>query len=197
MAAAPEFDVWVASRCLEDVEVHVEVQFISIRSGKQVAPLIERRVCAQANATTEILQGQKVQLSTSGDWFLAATSRKPFDPESHDPFVIYATLRRDGVVVATDTAWPQPYKYLDFADRGVRVEMAPSGDKITVTAELPVVGFVLDEVEGLTLSDNGFDIMPGEEHVIEVDGYPAAGLGWTYLGAESRGTVQMSLKSRL
>ncbi|KXJ88717.1 glycoside hydrolase superfamily [Microdochium bolleyi] len=197
LTAIPAFDVWVASSCLEDVQVVVEVRLISIRSGKEIGPPISKIVFAQANSTTEIFQNKRPQLSSPED--VTSAHRRPFDPASHDPFVIYAILRRNDAVVATDTAWPQPYKYLDFADRKVSVKMAPSGDNITVTTERPVLGFVLEEVEGLTLSDNGFDIMPGEEQVVKIKGgtLPAPGLDWTYVGAEHPGRVQMVYKPRL
>ncbi|KAJ1337305.1 beta-mannosidase [Microdochium nivale] len=199
LTATPTFDVWVASSSLEDVSVDVEVRLISIRSGKGMLPLISRTVCAQANSTTEVLYDQRLKPPSSPEDVTLAHHRRPFSPDSHDPFVIHATLRRDGAVVATDTAWPQPYKYLDFGDRKVSVKLAPSGDKIVVTAELPVMGFVLDEVEGLALSDNGFDVMPGEEHVVKISGgnSAAAGLGWTHVGAEHAGMVQVVHKSKI
>ena len=47
-------------------------------------------------------------------------------------------------------------------------------------------GFVFSETQGLELSDNGFDIMPGEVQVVRIGGSSVAkaDLGWTYIGAE-------------
>jgi beta-mannosidase len=164
------FDVWVASSHLESVDVEVSIRFISIASGEEVAAGVTKRIVASANATTEVLEKQHVEVRA---------------PDTHDPFIIHAVLRSSsGKVLATDTDWPQPLKYVDFSNRGVKVEVSPSGDTVTVTTTRPVNGFVFEEHEGLTLSDNGFDLVPGEEQGVTV----GRGLGnnqplrWTYLG---------------
>jgi beta-mannosidase len=90
----------------------------------------------------------------------------------------------DGVVVATDSAWPDPIKFLDLSDRGISITV-PAKDQVIVSSERPIKGFVFEEVEGMKLSDNGFDIMPGERHHITVQGPVSADkLRWTYIGAE-------------
>ncbi|KAJ0421347.1 glycoside hydrolase superfamily [Aspergillus carlsbadensis] len=150
------FDVWVASSRLEKVEVEVELRFISITSGAEVAERVTKTIMADTNATTEILSKQKVQL------------RAP-DTHEQDPFIIHAILQTtDGNVLATDTDWPQPLKYLDFTNRGVNVHFSAADDCITVSAERPVKGFVFEEREGLAFSDNGVDLVPGEEKAVRI-----------------------------
>ncbi|KAH6867852.1 glycoside hydrolase superfamily [Thelonectria olida] len=171
-----DFDVWIASSHQKAVEVSLTVKFISIRSGELIGETVTTEVLASPNGTTEVLKSHGVKRSSPCD---------EIDWENQDPFVIHAELTAGGRIVATDTAWPQPLKYLDFSHRNVRVDVSPSKDQITVSADLPVKGFVFEEKEGLKLSDNGFDIVPGEEHSISVggEGTLLEDLNWTYVGA--------------
>ncbi|OQE16595.1 hypothetical protein PENFLA_c027G02379 [Penicillium flavigenum] len=174
-----EFDLWIASSCQEVVEVEVKVKFISIRTGNLVSETINITTLANPNSTTEILENQCVKVFTTCH---------SVDYENLDAFIIHAELYIGGLVVATDTAWPQPFKYLSFSNRNVRVETSSSRDEITVWADLPVKGFVFEEREGLKLSDNGFDLVPREKKTITVGGKGAttAELSWTYVGAGPR-----------
>jgi beta-mannosidase len=171
-----EFDLWIASSCQEAVEVEMKVKFISIRTGNLVSDSINITTLANPNATTEILGNHCVKVSTTCDSAVH---------ENLDQFIIHAELYAKGQVMATDTAWPQPLKYLDFSNRNVRVEISPLQDQITVCADLPVKGFVFEEREGLNLSDNGFDLVPGDKKKITVrcKGAKAPDLSWTYVGA--------------
>ncbi|KIW97477.1 uncharacterized protein Z519_01061 [Cladophialophora bantiana CBS 173.52] len=197
-----KFDLWVcSSRIGEDVKAEVVVRAISIKTGRDVVdPIRKDAVTIQANGTTEILQGGEISLAS------ASATRDPdpttgmslFDLRAWDPYVIHASLLVDGRVVSTDTGWPQPIKYLDFAaPRDVKVQLSTAEGKdrgvttatVTVSAEKPVHGFVFREGrDGATFSDNGFDVVPGEDVVVEVVGggtSPEKTLRWTYIGAES------------
>ncbi|KAH0443845.1 glycosyl hydrolase family 2 [Colletotrichum camelliae] len=176
-ARGTEFEVWVASGKTVDVEGTVEVRFVSIETGEEVRKRVERAVTIAANATTEVLG--KTKVAALKEEF--RDERVPFYPENDVPFVIYATLVVDEVVVAEDFSWPQPLKYLKFPDRKVKV-VAEEG-RLVVSAEKPVKGFIIQEERGMKLSDNGFDIVPGVEKVISVQGIEAKKLRWTYLGA--------------
>lgn len=178
------FDVWIASSRLEEVAVRLDARFISVRSGKELYPAMSRLVSAQPNGTTEVIKGQLVgsrPVDTSG-----SEGSPALDYLRHEPFVIHATISVEGNVVASDMAWPQPLKYLDFSDRGVNVEMSPSGNEVTVSAQRPVKGFVFEEYTGLKLSDNGFDVVPGESRVVTISGAVEPDLRWTYVGADEK-----------
>ncbi|UPK96772.1 hypothetical protein LCI18_007707 [Fusarium solani-melongenae] len=171
-----EFDLWISSSRQDPVEVDVTVQFLSIQSGQPIVEDMTTQILAKPNGTTEIFQNKHIALFNQPD---------DQGPGLHEPFIIYATINIGGQVVATDTAWPQPLKYLDLSNRKVKVEISPSRDRVAVSADLPVKGFVLAEKEGMKLSDNGFDIMPGETHIIQLSGTvgTAEDLEWTYVGA--------------
>ncbi|OHF00516.1 glycosyl hydrolase family 2 [Colletotrichum orchidophilum] len=176
-ARGTEFEVWVASAKADVVAGDLVVRFISIETGKEVRERIEKKVVVKANATTEVVEKHKVKaLKESFE-----DTSVPFRPEDDDPFVIHATLFVDGKAVAEDTAWPQPLKYIDFSDRKVRTESRDGA--LIVSAERPVKGFIIQEERGMTLSDNGFDLVPGDERVVRVEGYNVEKLRWTYLGA--------------
>ncbi|KAF6821196.1 glycosyl hydrolase family 2 [Colletotrichum plurivorum] len=176
-ARGAEFEVWVASSKTEDVEGTVVVRFVSVTTGREVRERVEKKFVAAANATTEVVE--KTRLKALREEF--EDERVPFHPEHDEPFVIHAALYVGGEVVAEDTAWPEPLKYLEFSDRKVRA--VAEGGRLTVIAEKPVKGFIIQEQRGVKLSDNGFDLVPGVEKVVNVKGIDAGKLRWTYLGA--------------
>lgn len=176
-----EYDVWIASDGSSAAKrsaaqagtgvVEVELRFISIRTGRDALPAQRERVAAVlSNGTTGVCD--KVRL--------------PNPPDSRDAFVIVATLLSDGVVVSRDVDWPQPYKYLSFAeDRGLQVRLAGSRTSVEITALRPTKGVVFAERPGLKFSDNGFDVMPGDKHIVHVEGLGSdEQLEWMYLGMD-------------
>lgn len=171
------FDVWVASASVTPVEVDLKVRFISVRSGKDVAAAIETKMTASANGNTDAIQSKALppSIPDSEDF------TKAFDVTQYDPFVVHATLSVDGAVVATDTAWPDPVKFLDMSERGVSFEVSPS--QVVVSAAKPVKGFVFEETEGMKLSDNGFDLVPGEKQTVKVEGVAPEKLRYTFIDA--------------
>lgn len=175
LSAVTSFEVWIASTLLERVDTKLEVSFISIKTGKPIREAVQRSVTAQPNATTEVIERQHItqDIPDTLDW------------DMRDPCVVHATLSLDGQVVAKDTAWPSPFKYVDFSKRHVKVEYSHTKGEARVSAKLPVKGFVFSERQGIQLSDNGFDILPGEEHIVRVSGMRAGEpeLRWTYIGA--------------
>ncbi|PGH09850.1 hypothetical protein AJ79_05576 [Helicocarpus griseus UAMH5409] len=175
-----KFDVWIASSRLVSLEAEVKVRFISIRTGRDVLkPIILSKVSVQPNATTNVI-GNRIIPPLSPQF---EDTSKPFDLSLYDPYVIHATVMVGDEVLATDAAWPQPLKYLDFPDRNVDFRIAPERDHIAISAERPVKGFVFEETKGMKLSDNGFDLIPGEKKQIKVSGTDTESLRWTYIGA--------------
>ncbi|KAL2015960.1 hypothetical protein VTK56DRAFT_4495 [Thermocarpiscus australiensis] len=165
-----EFDAWVVSSELESVKARLVVRFVSIASGRDVRPNIEKEVDVQPNGCTEVLVGRKFEW----DDVTAAERRH---------FVIHASLWVGGLQVSSDTSWPDPIKYLDFSDRGVRVNCVSQG-LVEISSEKPVKGFVFSEKQGVKVSDNGFDVIPGDEpRLVRIEGeVGSGGLPWTFVG---------------
>ncbi|KAI1767052.1 glycoside hydrolase family 2 protein [Hypoxylon sp. FL1150] len=184
-----KFDLWVVSSRPEAVKVQVTARLISIRSGVILEHLLDDEITAQANSTTEILRDRVV---TVGDPQLHDTTQ-PFDLAKYDPYVIHAVMKIGGEVVATDTSWPQPLKYLSFANRDIKFR-ALSPTKLCLSAARPVKGLVFQESPGEKFSDNGFDLVPGEDKVVDVEGIKLESLRYTYIGAP-QGYMAVSLSA--
>lgn len=172
------YDVWIASGSTEETQAEVTVRFISVHSGKDVREPVKRTVTAGANSTTTLIDNEKLPAATPAPDDLT----RPFSVLDYDPFVVHVSLTLPDGTEITDTAWPDPVKFLDMSERGLTVQAI--GDEVTITAKKPVKAFVFEEVEGLQLTDNGFDVMPGEKHVVKATGRLSAGdLRWTFIGA--------------
>lgn len=159
------WELWAVSSKLHPVTVDIELRFISVKSGKEIKDKILRKgVTLTANGTTTITTDH-------------------VDNFEEEPHVLAARLWCDGKLVARDTDWPQPLKYLPFPQRGVRVEVR--GYKMHVTAARPVKCLVFEEREGCHLSDSALDLVPGDEQIVTVRGLKEEDppLNWTYLGA--------------
>ncbi|KAL5114316.1 hypothetical protein ACEQ8H_007791 [Pleosporales sp. CAS-2024a] len=170
-----EFDIWVANSTREGLVGRIVINCFSIRTGEMIRTLSQQSLEISPNATTEVL----ANLVLCRD---LPDVKNVFDPATEDPFVVQALLYVGGVCVASDTAWPDPIKYLSFEDRGLSVTYNDDLSRMVVTATRPVKGFVVSEKEGVKLSDNGFDLMPQQPMEIGVKGCKADTLKWMYVG---------------
>lgn len=162
-AKTSAWECWVASSKKGAVRADVEVRFISIGSGRDIkAPLRHEGVEVVANGTTSIASGV-------------------IDNDREEPHVLAARIWIDGQVVARDVDWPQPLKYLDFAERGVVVEQG-AHDRMRITARKPTKGLVFEEREGVLVDDSALDVVPGDEQVVSIKGLKPgdAPLKWLY-----------------
>lgn len=182
-----KFDLWVVSDKTEPAQADLTVRFISIQTGQDIqSPLELRSVTIQPNTTTEVLKDHEVVQ----DALRSQDTTQLFDITKLNPYVIHAVLRIDGQPVASDTYWPQPLKYLDFGNREVTIQVV-ADNKVTISAARPTRGLVFQETRGMRLTDNGFDLIPGEEKVVEVTGASAQSLHYTYIGAQE-GSIPVS-----
>jgi beta-mannosidase len=138
--------------------------------------LSKQEVLIIPNGTVEILKDHVIVAGK------VQGANETFKLADADPYVVQAVLYIDGVRVASDTAWPDPIKYLNFEDRKLDVRYHEDGSRIVLTAAKPIKGFVFGEKKGMKLSDNGFDIMPHEPKEVVVRGSAAQDLKWLYIG---------------
>ncbi|THX27162.1 putative beta-mannosidase [Aureobasidium pullulans] len=167
-AKTSSFECWVSS--MKEVIAKVELKFISIATGKEIKEaLIKTDVKITANGTTPIFDGE-------------------LNNEEEEPHVLAARIWIDGEesAISRDIDWPQPLKYLNMDDRGVKVVY--DNGKITVSSQKPTKGLVFEEREGVLVNDSAVDIVPGDEQIITVKGLKAgdAPLKWRYYGQEVR-----------
>ncbi|KAK0702866.1 glycoside hydrolase superfamily [Apiosordaria backusii] len=166
------YDVWVSSdgtlhQQRDKIEGTVKIRCISIATGKDILfdSSASRTVLIEPNRVTN------VSLSSEINW----------ERQQEEPIVVCVTLWIDGQKVSSDISWPDPLKYLDLSERGLHVEYI-GHDQVRISAEKPVKGFVFSEKEAVKLSDNGFDVLPGEPVVVKVEGAKAQELEWTFVG---------------
>ncbi|KAG9524096.1 putative beta-mannosidase, partial [Aureobasidium melanogenum] len=166
-AKTSSYECWVSSNSTKDVTASkVELKFISIASGLEIKQALTRdKVRITANGTTNIFEGE-------------------INNEKEEPHVLAARIWIDGEdkVVSRDVDWPQPLKYLNMEERGVKVSF--NDGKITVTSDKPTKGLVFEEREGVLVNDSAVDIVPGDEQIITVRGLRPgdAPLKWRYYG---------------
>ena len=99
------YSAWVVSSLTSDIRTDVELRFVSIETGKDIATPVVRKDCLiTANGTTEITSGVISNVD-------------------QEPHIVAARLLQKGDVISRDVDWPQPLKYLSFEDRGVKLEV--------------------------------------------------------------------------
>jgi beta-mannosidase len=164
-AKSSPYKVWVASSLTGNITVDVELRFVSIASGKDLRnPVLNKNRQVKPNGTTEISSGI-------------------VDNLKDEPHVLVArVLNEKGECLARDVDWPQPFKFQSFEDRGVRIEA--SEETYTFTADRPTKGLVIQEEDGIVLSDNCLDIIPGDSQVVSVRGGTRQAIEYRYLGSE-------------
>lgn len=163
-AKTSAFECWVVSSKTQSLNATVELRFISIATGKQIKDsLIKKDVEIVANGTTDLFKGV-------------------LDNEKEEPHVLAARIWIDGEIVSRDVDWPQPLKYLDFADRGVDISFESS--RIKVKSDKPIKGLVFEEREGVLINDSALDVVPGDEQVVTVKDLKKGDkpLNWRFYG---------------
>jgi beta-mannosidase len=174
----PEFDVWVANSTTKELKGEVRLACYLVTTGQLVRSISEE-ITIVPNGTIVFLQDKVLPLDIASDM---SENSDTHQAARIGKFVVQARLYIDGECVGSDTAWPDPIKYLSFDDRGVQVSYSDDKSRIFVTAQRPVKGFVFSEKEGVKLSDNGFDVMPDETKELIVNGCAADELKWMHVG---------------
>jgi beta-mannosidase len=88
-------------------------------------------------------------------------------------------VRVDGHEAARDCAWPEPYKFHDFAPAGLR--LAIEERHLTLEADRPMKGLWLD-APGTRFGDNFIDLTPQSMRRVEFDLPPTRGVNVRALG---------------
>jgi beta-mannosidase len=152
------------------------VKCFSTKSGQTVHTVWKADVTIAANGTTGVLDNELLVHNLQED------INEPSDLSKTVRFVVQATLSIDGKCVGSDTAWPDPIKCLTFEGRCVQTQYSDDKSRGFVSAAKPVKGFVFSEREGVELSDNGFDIIPGDVKEVVVIVCAADQMRWLYIG---------------
>ena len=101
--------------------------------------------------------------------------------------VVVATFLHDssGTLLAQHIDWPQPLKFIE--PRDPEIDIALSGDQLTINVKYPVKGLVLSIPGGeddIAWSDNGFDIVPGHPYEVKASGLNGRIIHAAHLGRD-------------
>ena len=163
-----KWEAWIVTRLPHTITVRIEVRFVSIASGKEIKPpVVKENIEVEPNTTVPVGNGM---ISTTKE-------------ESH--VLALRACTQDGPVIR-DCDWPQPLKYLDFANRKLNIRHT-SNDSVVVDAQRPVKGLVFQERDGVWLEDNCIDVVPGDAQTVRVRGWTREDhpLEYRYLGQDS------------
>jgi beta-mannosidase len=96
-----------------------------------------------------------------------ATELGPIAFEQNGSTVVAARLLVGGAFAARTMLWPEPFKYLMLPDPEITVERL-SDDQVRVSANRPAKGVWLQAGDGVTWSDNMFDLVPNDPQTVTV-----------------------------
>ncbi len=149
-------EILVTNDMLTDKEVTVEYKVLTfdgqeLKSGSSTCML-------QANSVCKITE---VDISDIKDTFV---------PEET---ILIALVKEDGQVINENRYFFAPYKDLKLKPAKIQYEMKLLSDtkaELTLSADTFVWMLHFADVEGVTVSDNDFDLLAGEERKIFVEG---------------------------
>ncbi|KAF5393569.1 hypothetical protein D9757_000065 [Collybiopsis confluens] len=133
-----------------------------------------KSVTLSPNSSTEVFKGPIPALS-------------PRTSQSQVPKVIVVSARvldEEGGVLARYSNWPEPFKFISFPhDVGFKAEVSTDGDSVRLSSKRPVKGIILDaEGEEVKWSDQGIDLIPGDDQVVQAKGLKGRKVQARYLG---------------
>ncbi|KAI5121343.1 hypothetical protein M0805_000651 [Coniferiporia weirii] len=176
-------EVWGTNATLETRAAKVEISFVDISSDWVQSKTHE--VVLAPNQTTEVFTMAVPEPSESSDFSRQLDQWEPQRTRTHT-LVIAARLidAQSGAVLSRVVDWPQPYRYYEFPQPGLQVTV--DGESIRVSVKKPVKGLVfsVQEEDNVQWSDNGIDMMPGDQQNIQAKGLVGKDLYVAYMGGE-------------
>lgn len=166
-----QYELWVSSSQPHSIRGCIELRFLSVTTGRDIQPpIVHTDVLINPNGTTNVITDGIIDHITQ--------------PEPH---VLAARLWVNNEIIARDVDWPQPFKYLDLSRPGLEIQQY--GDRtdektlLKISSRKPIKCLAFEEEENVQFSDNGIDIVPGDEQIVTVAGLSASQeLRYRYLG---------------
>ncbi|CAD6580493.1 MAG: hypothetical protein CYPHOPRED_001232 [Cyphobasidiales sp. Tagirdzhanova-0007] len=154
--------IWGASSLQIDRAMLLILEVFHLQTG-QALQATARSISLGSNQSTELGSIELKDLPADK----AVVAARLFDPES-------------SLVVSRAHNWPEPYKFLHFIDPGLT--MSFDGKRIKLKVDRPLKGLIFSmpsspryPVPDIRYSDNCFDLMPGDEREIEMQGFVEGG----------------------
>ncbi|RDB15256.1 Beta-mannosidase B [Hypsizygus marmoreus] len=123
-----------------------------------------------------------------------ATVEPPLWTSTYNVVVSARLITESGEVLARAVDWPQPFRYLEVPDPGVKVQVGVGGDAemVQVQVERSVKCLFLSadgEGEEVVWSDNALDVVPDDPRVIVARGLGGRRIKAAWLGKEKASFV--------
>ncbi|KAG8898984.1 hypothetical protein FRB99_007008 [Tulasnella sp. 403] len=184
-------EAWATNFSLRTVEAKFELSFYDLEANA-VYHSISQVVKLLPNQSTEILKEVVTPppplKGKVPNPIPSVASQQPELDRTHT-VVIHARLLdiETGVVLARSSNWPEPFKYLDFPDPQMQVEV--EGDALVVQVKKPAkcVFFTVEgdaHPEDVEWSDNCVDLFPGDAQTLSARGLGSRKVLMARLGQE-------------
>ncbi|GJJ14878.1 hypothetical protein Clacol_009147 [Clathrus columnatus] len=178
--------VWAMNSKPFAVKVLLNLGFYDLYTSKQY--IKDYPINLEPNQTTECLSIPVLDPETGEPMDKPNSSARSYS------VIVWAKLidSTTGEVLARFSDWPQPYKFLDFPNPGLRVTRTGT-DILWVEVENPVKGlwFSVEGTDKIIWSDNNLDLVPGDRIKIRAEGLKdTEKLNVAYLGKENPSTLE-------
>ncbi|KIK67972.1 glycoside hydrolase family 2 protein [Collybiopsis luxurians FD-317 M1] len=176
-------DIWAVNGSLSARSVNLELHFVDLGSAWNHKET--HAVQLLPNQTTELLSipclgPPKTNITPPtgyAEWTTTCSvvvGARLLDPEN-------------GRVLARFADWPQPYRFVDIVDPGLKISIGDDGYTVSLEVEKPakcVVLSVSGDGQDVKWSENALDLMPGDKQVVTVQGLQGRKIQVSYLGKE-------------
>lgn len=88
------------------------------------------------------------------------------------PLIVQASLHDGDALVASDVAWPEPFRFQRLASVGLSVERDVQAGCLWLTVQRPAKGVWL-QADGVRFGNNFIDLLPGQRVRVDVQGLAA------------------------
>ncbi|KAF8148252.1 glycoside hydrolase superfamily [Crassisporium funariophilum] len=183
-------DIWATNGTLQTRAAKLELKFFDLHSSDW-SHSETREVSLLPNQTTEL-----TTLLCPGPGREGVTEGDPLFVSSA---TVVASARlldvETGIVLARYSDWPEPYRFLEAPDAGLKVTLEEGDEaRLTVTVERPakcVFFSVGDSGAEPKWSDNALDVVPGDTQVVVVKGLNGRQVKVAYFGQENAQNVKL------
>jgi beta-mannosidase len=117
------------------------------------------------------LEGEQLH-QESRELLAQANSSTDFElslPKFEQPVVVQVTAQAGGQLLASDAAWPEPFRFHLFAQAGLTAVRDIAASTLTLRCERPAKGIWL-AAEQIEFADNFIDLMPGQALCVSMKG---------------------------
>lgn len=85
-----------------------------------------------------------------------------------------------------DLLRPEPFKFINFPipeDLGLKVEVSPDGESVTLSTQMPIKGLILDvDGDDVKWDDQAIDLVPDDPQIVRAIGLGGRKVTFRFLG---------------